>query len=163
MINPPTPIFSCCCCLPLENSAPRSAGSGQQGPGVLPVWEGFCESPSVVTSRGGCLMKGGSCSDERGAFPVSGRQGQAPLSFLPPPSKCHLCESAAAWPPGRLLSDAPFPPLDVRANPLPAPPAPGSSRAAWWPHSFVLPSGAERVQGFDSDREGLGAAPRWCQ
>lgn len=42
--------------------------------------------------------------------PISGRQGQAPLLFLPPRSKCHLCESAATWPQGTLLPDAPLPP-----------------------------------------------------
>ena len=42
--------------------------------------------------------------------PVSGRQGQSPLLFLPPRSKCHLCESAATWPQGTLLPDAPLPP-----------------------------------------------------
>lgn len=42
--------------------------------------------------------------------PVSGRQGQAALLLLPPRSKCHLCESAATWPQGTLLPDAPLPP-----------------------------------------------------
>lgn len=68
------------------------------------------------------MLKDGSRGDERAAglrSPVSGRHGQAPLLFLPPRSKYHLCESAAAWPPGTLLPDAPFPPFEVRAKPLP--------------------------------------------
>lgn len=66
-------------------------------------------------------MKDGSCDNERGAsFPEA---KPAPLLFLPPSSKYHLCDSAATWSQGALLPDAPLPPLATRANPLLAPPS----------------------------------------
>lgn len=98
--------------------------------------------------------------------PVSGRQGQAPLLFLPPRSKCHLCESAATWPQGTVLPDASLPPSWSKSQ---TPSWPLHLQWTFLGLDFMVsgsagPSSglfsyAECSQDFEKNNEGIGAAP----
>lgn len=98
--------------------------------------------------------------------PISGRQGQALLLFLPPRSKCHLCESAATWPQGTLLPDAPLPPSWSKSQ-IPSWPLHLQWRLLGLDFmvsgnagpSSRLFSYAECSQDFEKNNEGIGAAP----
>lgn len=107
----PTPFFL----LPLsasctrdQSTAPKSAGQAAKSRHVPGVGGDSGRASWLPHLEEAWVMKDGSCDDERGA---SFREAGAGSSLIPSTrSKYHLCESAAAWPQGTLLPDAPLPP-----------------------------------------------------